>query len=321
MSRGRETLSHGDISNKDLPMGASFYTVFLCALFGANVVAIKLSLAGLGAFTTASLRFALAVAGISLWARLSGRSFRLKPGQARQVIVFSLFMTVQTALFYFGVYRTDAARAALIINLQPFILLILAHFLIPGDRMNMRKAAGILLGFFGVVLLFSDDRQMEEGLRIGDTIILLGVVLWAFGVVYLKRIIADFDPFHLAYYPMILSLPFLSAAALAFDGPMLDHIDAAVVGSLLFQALVASSFGFVAWNSMLQKYGAVSLHSYLFVIPLTGVALGWAVLGEKVATFNMLTALALIVAGIAVVNSRLQSKRESGPSRNGQRAH
>ncbi|UCH21743.1 MAG: DMT family transporter, partial [Deltaproteobacteria bacterium] len=70
---------------------------------------------------------------------------------------------------------------------------------------------------------------------------------------------------------------------------------------------IASSFGFVAWNTMLKRYGAVSLHSFLFIMPIAGVFLGGIVLGEPI-TFKILLALLLIVSGISIVH--LKTKKE-----------
>jgi len=82
----------------------------------------------------------------------------------------------------------------------------------------------------------------------------------------------------------------------------------------LYQGLVIASFGFVAWNNMLQKYGAVSLHSFLFIMPVSGVLLGGLVLGEPI-TFNILLALVLIVFGILVVNLNVRKYAPLFPPR------
>jgi drug/metabolite transporter (DMT)-like permease len=54
---------------------------------------------------------------------------------------------------------------------------------------------------------------------------------------------------------------------------------------------------------MLQKYGAVALHSFIFIMPVAGVVLGGLVLGEPI-TIKIISALLLIVAGILVVHFR-----------------
>ena len=79
----------------DMTLLPGLFIVFLTVLFGANVVAIKLALTGMGPLTTAGLRFALAAAAIACWALFTGRSFRLKPGQAAQVLIVSIAFTVQ----------------------------------------------------------------------------------------------------------------------------------------------------------------------------------------------------------------------------------
>jgi drug/metabolite transporter (DMT)-like permease len=58
--------------------------VLLCVIFGANAVAIKISFTGIGTFTSAGLRFALASVAITIWARLSGRRFRVSKAESAE---------------------------------------------------------------------------------------------------------------------------------------------------------------------------------------------------------------------------------------------
>ncbi len=139
--------------NQDLSFSAVIFTACICALFGANAVAIKISLTGLGVFTTAGLRFGIASVVIALWARITGRSFNIRKGQVSQLLIISMIFTVQLSLFYLGISKTNASRAVLLVNLQPFFTLFLAHYFIPGDRITKRKALGILMGFTGVAFV------------------------------------------------------------------------------------------------------------------------------------------------------------------------
>ena len=100
---------------------------------------------------------------------------------------------------------------------------------------------------------------------------------------------------------MIFSVPVFFVEALLWDRSMIFKLNLQVVGAVLYQSLVTAAFGFVAWNTLLKKYGAVALHSFIFIMPIAGVALGGLVLGEPI-TFKILIALALIVAGILVVH-------------------
>ena len=140
--------------NKNLPFWAAAFTLLLCFLFGANAVAIKISLSGLGVFTTAGIRFSLASLAIFIWARATEQPFAVSRKQSPRLLVICLLFTVQLSLFYLGISKTNASRGTLLVNLQPFFILFLAHFFIPGDRITRRKLIGILLGFSGVAFLF-----------------------------------------------------------------------------------------------------------------------------------------------------------------------
>ncbi|MBW2592724.1 MAG: DMT family transporter [Deltaproteobacteria bacterium] len=283
-----------------MPVSAAIFTALLCALFGSNVVAIKVSLTGLGAFTTAGLRFAMAAVAVSVWARVTGRKFALKPGQLRQLIIISIMFSAQLSMFYTGLNHTTASRGALIANLQPFLTLLFAHFFLPDERMTIRRVLGMSLGFIGVAILFLDQNMAAVSVLLGDVCIFTAVIIWAASAVYSKRIISGFQPFHMVVYPMIMALPVFWINAWFWDGRMFGTITPEVVGSVIYQGLVTASFGFVAWKSLLKHYGTVTLHSFLFIMPVSGVTLAGWLLGDPISA-HILISLAFISVGIVVV--------------------
>ena len=109
-------------NNQELPFLAAVFTSVLCVVFGANAVAIKISLSGLGPFTTAGLRSGMATFIIFLWAKITGRSFHLEKGQIHQLLIISAFFAVQMSLLYLGLSKTNASRGTLLVNLQPFFV-------------------------------------------------------------------------------------------------------------------------------------------------------------------------------------------------------
>jgi len=125
-----------------------------------------------------------------------------------------------------------------------------------------------------MVLVFSGKKGVTADVQIGDLLILSTSVLWAVNTVYTKRIIHLFSPFQIVFYPMLFCIPFFLLAGFFWDGNMIVNLDWKVLTALLYQSLVTASFGFVAWNTLLLKYGAVALHSFIFIMPIAGVALG-----------------------------------------------
>lgn len=289
--------------NQELSLFAGIFTVCLCILFGANAVAIKISLSGLGVFTTAGLRFSLAAITIFIWALMTGRSFYIRAGQFQKLLVISILFTAQLSLFYLGLSKSNASRGTLLVNFQPFMTLFLAHYFIPGDQITRRKILGILMGFAGVAFVFLEKKGITTDFKAGDLMILSAAFIWSCSAVYTKRIIHAFKPFHMVLYPMVFSVPFFFLEGFLWDPTMIAHVDGHVLCALLYQGLVTASFCFVAWITLLQKYGAVALHSFIFIMPISGVVLGGWMLGEPI-TGNILIALVLIVSGILVVQFR-----------------
>ena len=289
--------------NRELSLKASLLTVFLTILFGANAAAVKISFAGVGVFSTAGLRFGFAAVAIFLWAVCTGLSLRITLKQARSLFVISLLFTVQIALFYIGLDKTTASHTTLIVNLLPFIVLILAHYFIPGEPVTFRKTVGILFGFFGVLLLVFDKEGASADIRTGDFIVLISVSLWGINAVYIKKVIASIHPVLVTLYPMFMAAPCLLLAGYLYDGEMVRYIDLPIVLALFYQSFVTASFGYIAWNTLVREYGTSMVHSFVFLVPISGVFFGVFLLGEPV-TSSLLGSIILIVIGIIVINHR-----------------
>ncbi|MBW1865726.1 MAG: DMT family transporter [Deltaproteobacteria bacterium] len=275
-------------THRPLSLQASVLAIFLCVLFGANAVAIKFSLTGLGTFTAAAIRFSIAVvANMPIF------------GYYYTFLILSVLFVAQISLFYMGLSKTFASRGALIVNLVPFLVLLLSHVFTRDDRITLGKLLGILMGFSGILFLFLQKRDISDELKTGDMLIFFATLLWACSGVYTKKIIQNYRPFQMVFYPLLFAVPFLYICAFLFDKPMMNAPGGSVLAAILYQGLITGSFGFVAWNVLLQRYGAVSLHTFIFIMPVVGVLLGGLMLKEPI-TGNIIIALALIGTGIFV---------------------
>lgn len=287
--------------NDDMTARASLLTVFICILFGCNAVAIKVSLTGLGAFTAAGIRFGTAAAVIFLWARIRQIPLGLTRKQVGQTLILSAIFIVQLSLFYHGLGKTTASHGALISNVLPFFVLVLAHYFIPGDTITFKKGVGIVLGFVGVLFLFFDDPDVTYDLKTGDIMILAAVGCWSISAIRVKQIISEYNSLQITLYPMMFAVPFFFLAAVLQGEEMVLKVDTPVVIAMLYQILVTASFGFLVWNSLLQRFGATALHSFIFIMPLAGVLSGVIFLNETVTPY-LAASIVFIVVGVMVVN-------------------
>jgi drug/metabolite transporter (DMT)-like permease len=216
------------------------------------------------------------------------------------MLVLFLFFFSQISFLYLGISRTNASRAVLISNLQPFFVLFLAHFFIAGDRITFRKVLGLLLGFMGVCLVFIEKEGVTESFQTGDAVMVLSTFLWGAGTVYTKTALHRLSPHFIAFYQISLSIPLFFFCGILWDQPMIGTLSEEVVGAVLYQALVAAAFGFIAWNTLLQHHGAVILNSFNFIMPVAGVFLAWWLLNEPL-TVKILLALLFVTGQMLVL--------------------
>ncbi len=296
-----EQQAGGQHGSGSLPLRAALFTIFLCSLFGANAVAIKISLGGIGIFTTVFIRFAVASTVLILYAKWQKIEVRLSLAQFLPLALISVLFYIQMSGFYFGLNLTTASHGTLIANILPFVVMVLAHFFLKDDRITLRKIIGLILGFGGVILLFFDSIQTTASSSLGDGIILLAIILWGCNVVIIKRIIDSYNPLQITVYPMLMTVPLFLVTALLFDATMVRVVSPAILSALFYQAVVTASFGFIMWNTLIKRYGATALHSFIFIMPVSGVFFGVVLLGEPLSA-SLLGSIFLVSIGLMVVN-------------------
>ncbi len=282
------------------------FIILICIIFGANASAMKISLEGIGVFTAAAIRFAIAASVIFLWGKATGRSLKISGKDLGRVVILMTIFVIQLSCYTLGIGKTTASRASLLINLQPFCVLILAHFFVAEDHITIRKTIGMIVGFCGVISLFVFNGNISADFRSGDVLILITAFLWACNAVYFKMFIKDASVFNLTFYFILLSVPFFFAEALLFDKAMIIKITPRIVYAMFYQSVVSTAFGFIAWNSLLKLYKASILHSFIFIMPISGVFFGIILLDEPL-TRNIIASLCMIASGIVISQYRRKS--------------
>ncbi len=82
---------------------------------------------------------------------------------------------------------------------------------------------------------------------------------------------------------------------------MVKYIDLPIGLALFYQSFVTASFGYIAWNTLVREYGTSLVHSFVFIMPISGVFFGVLLLGEPM-TPSLAGSIMLIVMGIVVIN-------------------
>ena len=153
-------------------LGAAF--LLLTVVWGTTWAVIRVGLAGIPPFTGVALRFA--VAGLLLLAvapRLGVRFGRSRRELLLWVSNALLSFCVSYSVVYWSEQYIPSGLTAVLFATNPLFVAVVAHFLLPGERLGPAAALGLLLGFAGVALIFSDDLRLLGGERVREAALVM----------------------------------------------------------------------------------------------------------------------------------------------------
>jgi drug/metabolite transporter (DMT)-like permease len=275
----------------------------LVLIWGTTWAAIRIGLSGMPPFAGVSVRFA--VAGALLLALARAARVRLG-GQPHERALWVANGVLSFCLSYSIVYWSEqyipTGLAAVLFATYPLFVAPLAHLVLDGERLTPIAAAGLVLGFAGVAVIFSDDLALLGGrqVRVASLVMLASPLASALATVAIKRWGTGVHPLSLSAVPMLFAGVAMGVVSLVFERGRPVVLDGRSVGALLYLAVLGSAVTFTIYYWLLARVTAtrVALTSYL--IPIVALAVGAALLDEPLRP-RLLAGSALILAGVVVV--------------------
>jgi drug/metabolite transporter (DMT)-like permease len=178
----------------------------------------------------------------------------------------------------------------------------LAPLFIAEEGMTTTRAAGLLTGFLGVAVFSGADlTDIFGSSALGELAVVAAAACYAVGAVFTRLRLRGEHPLTITAGQLVSGVVLLAPVAAvvgARDGISL-HVDSGL--SMLALGVVNTGFAYVTYLWLLAHAGAVKASLVTYVIPVTGLLLGWAVLDETVGP-AAIGGLVLIVAGVTLVN-------------------
>lgn len=282
------------IDRKNVDATGAFLALLTSVFWGANTVAIKLGLADAPPLRLAWMRFVVGGAAIAVWAWATGRlsGLRVAPAEWRPMLVLALIFTAQIGSMNIGTSLTSAAHASILLNLYSVHTVVLSHFLIPGDRLTVRRVAGVAIAYTGIVILFAGQARTGASSLLGDAIVFVSAFLLAERLVYLARAVQQLDPVKLLLSQAAVGCAlFMLGSALTETTP--TSWTPRLVASIAYQGVLIAGFNFIVNLWLLQRYRPSSLVPFFLTQPLFGVIAAALLTGDPL-TWE------LLIAGVAV---------------------
>jgi drug/metabolite transporter (DMT)-like permease len=281
-----------------------FGVIGVCVFWGLGFALMKVGLRYLPPFLYVGLRFAVAAACLFPLMRVAGVQWRV-PREARwRMAAVAGMLALQQGAIFWGLTYTTAGRMGVILNTQPIITAVLAHWFVAHDRLTWGKVAGLLLAVSGVVLVFRESFSASGGLmRFGDLLALGAAVCWGAQNIVTKHLVKTVAPAAVTGWSVLTSSALLLGVSLLVDRGPIPHrpLDLSFLGATAYIIFVATVVGFVLWNYLIRRNNPSRVTSFCFITPTASVFFGWLVLGEPV-THDIVLATALVGLGIFVAN-------------------
>jgi drug/metabolite transporter (DMT)-like permease len=227
-----------------------------------------------------------------------------------------LLLVIAYGALWFGLYAVlvnaserhlDAGTAALVVNLGPILIAVLAGLYL-GEGFPRSLIAGLAIAFAGVVIIAAATSTGRHDF-VGVLFALGAAALYAVGVLLQKRALGTVGAFAATW----LGCLFGAVVCLPFAPDLLRQAASAPASASLgvvYLGLFPTAIAFGTWAYALKRTTAGKLSSSSYLVPGIAVLLSWLVLGE-VPSLLALAGGVLCLAGVAV--TRLGATRPATP--------
>ena len=202
-------------------------------------------------------------------------------------------------LIAYGVKSVQSNLAAILMSTTPLSSTVLAHFYTKNEKFNFVKTIGILIGFSGIIFLFSDNLLIDENNFTSALLILLGSTCYVVGGVLTLKISKKKNENvtgSILIWATIILIPLVSFIEQPWElNPRLDS-----TVSVIYLGLVSTGIAWLLRFRILVNNGLIFQSQVSYLIPIFGTVLSYIFLKELI-TFKVLISLIAVCVGIYFV--------------------
>ena len=294
---------------------AAYLCALLCVgLWGTAFPLIKLGYGELGIADSAASklmfageRFALAGVIVFVIGSISVRRALIpeKKSDILPIVALGFVQTFLQYLFaYIGVGATTATNTSIITGTVSLISVLMAAVFFKSDRLTVLKIIGCAVGFIGIAVVNMGGFSLIGDLLFGNFIVLLSAFAGASGNIITKKVTSGRNAAVITAWQLFFGGVLLFLIGLVLGGSA-DITKGSGAVILLWLAIV-SSVSFLLWTELLGRHPVSRISVFTMLVPIFGTLWSGILLGEEIFRVENLIALALICAGILLVN--LKSK-------------
>ncbi|MDA0703821.1 MAG: DMT family transporter [Proteobacteria bacterium] len=202
-------------------------------------------------------------------------------------------------LITWGAARIESGLTAILVGSAALFTVLFGLIMERAERPTLHHLAAIALGFAGIVVLVGPDALAGLGGQIWGQLSVVGGAA-CYGITYpIARRLGHLSPVVSGMAILLCASAVALPISLLFDRPWLLEPSPLELGGLVWLGVVSSGLGAILFLRLVALTGPNFATVVNYLVPLVGVGLGVAVLGETV-SWNALAALVLILSGMAI---------------------
>ena len=202
-------------------------------------------------------------------------------------------------LIAYGVKSVQSNLAAILMSTTPLSSTILGHFYTKNEKFNLVKTFGILIGFSGIIYLFSDNLLINDSNFISALLILLGSTCYVIGGVLTLKISKKKNEnvtCSILIWAVLILIPFVYFIEKPWNS--VPSIESTI--SVVYLGMISTGVAWLLRFKILKDNGLIFQSQVSYLIPIFGTILSYIFLKEII-TPKVLVSLLAVIVGIYFV--------------------
>lgn len=280
-----------------------FVYLLICLIWGSTWLGIRIGLESLPPLISSGFRFLVASTGILILMKVRGIKLQKDKLAIKLYLLMGVFsFIIAYGLVYWAELYVASGLASVLFGIYPFFVALFSFFLLPEEPIGIYKIIGMVLGFIGIVVIFSESFVSGMSLNVlGMLAVLLSGIVQAGIAVIIKRDGKTLNPLSMNFIPMLIAGIGLTILGFIFEDSSHLNFDAKAIISILYLAIFGSIVTFTAFYWLLKKVNVILLSLIAFITPIVALFLGWLIYNENLTTENIIGAV-LVLIGLLIAN-------------------
>ena len=277
-----------------------FLLVLLALIWASAFFNIKIATYSFGPITIAFLRVlfgAIPVLLLCYYKKIKIEAFS-KDWHWFAIIGF-INLVAPFFLIAYGVKSVQSNLAAILMSTTPLSSTVLGHFFTKNEKFNYVKTFGILIGFSGIIYLFSDNFLINDNNFISALLILLGSTCYVVGGVLTLKISEKRNE-NVTSSILIWAVIILTPLVSIIEKPWNTIPSIASSISVIYLGLVSTGLAWLLRFRILKNNGLIFQSQVSYLIPIFGIILSYIFLDELI-TDKVLVSLIAVLVGLYFV--------------------